>query len=57
MKRTQILFSFVFLMIAFSGCDLIEGVFKGGVIIGIIIAAIIIGLIAWLSFEAFRKPV
>jgi hypothetical protein len=32
---------------ATTGCDVVEGIFKAGVWVGIIIVLVVIGLIAW----------
>lgn len=55
MKKFSLFAVLVFVSISLSSCDLIEGLFKGGLIIGLIIAALIIALLSWIFFQAFRK--
>lgn len=57
MKKLSFLSVLLFMSVCLSSCDLVEGLFKGGLIIGLIIAALIIGLLAWIFFQAFKKTV
>ncbi|HYJ38218.1 MAG TPA: phosphatidate cytidylyltransferase [Chitinophagaceae bacterium] len=48
MKNALIYGSFLLLASIFSSCELVEGIFKAGVWVGILIVVAIIGLIVWL---------
>lgn len=55
MKKLSEATILILISICFSSCDLVEGIFKGGLIIGLIIAALIIALLAWIFFQAFKS--
>ena len=40
------------IIILFSGCSAVEGIFKAGVWVGILIVLVVIGLIVWLVTRA-----
>jgi hypothetical protein len=40
------------LLLPLAGCELIEGVFKAGVWVGVILAAIVVGGILWMVSKA-----
>ena len=42
------------MIIVLPGCDLIAGIFKAGVWVGVIIVVVIIVLIIWLLRKVFR---
>jgi hypothetical protein len=49
MKRNALLYgSFFFIISLLSSCEVIGGIFKAGVWVGILIVVAIIGLIVWL---------
>jgi hypothetical protein len=49
MKRNLILYGSLLWMISFlSSCEIVGGIFKAGVWVGILIVVAIIGLIVWL---------
>ena len=38
--------------VALAGCELIEGIFKAGVWVGVILVLAVIGIIVWLVFKS-----
>jgi len=48
MKNALTNSSLILLISIFSSCELVEGIFKAGVWVGILIVVAIIGLIVWL---------
>lgn len=44
----------LFLAFALTGCDLITGIFKAGVWVGVILVVAIIVLLIWLFRKVFR---
>ena len=49
MKLNALMYSSLFLLVSFiSSCEVIGGIFKAGVWVGILIVVVIIGLIIWL---------
>lgn len=48
MKKTIIIPTFIMLLLTLQSCELIGDIFKAGVWTGIIVVAIVIGLIIWL---------
>ncbi len=55
MKKIFQLFPLLLLlMITFSGCEVIGGIFKAGLWVGVIIVVAIIAIVIWL-FNRFRK--
>ena len=52
--RTALLFMFI-MTISFSSCQVIEGIFKAGVWVGVTIVVVIIALIFWLISKAGKK--
>lgn len=43
-----------FFVLSFSSCDLIAGVFKGGVYVGVFLVIVVIAIIIWL-ITSMRK--
>ncbi|WP_143822180.1 phosphatidate cytidylyltransferase [Mucilaginibacter pedocola] len=56
MKKTNFLLLALlsFLTLSLSSCSAIEGIFKAGFAVGIIVVVIVIGLILW-AVSSFRK--
>jgi hypothetical protein len=44
----------VFITMALAGCEIIGGIFKAGVWTGILLVAVVVGLIIWLISRARR---
>jgi hypothetical protein len=40
------------LMVAFSGCEVVGGIFKAGMWVGIIAVVLVVGLVVWLIGKA-----
>jgi hypothetical protein len=55
MKKFQLLGILSALLLFFSGCEIVGGIFKAGVWSGIIIVVIVIVLIIWLIGRMGRK--
>ena len=53
-SKTSLLFLLT-LAISFSSCQVVEGIFKAGVWVGILIIVVIIALIFWLISKAGKK--
>jgi uncharacterized membrane protein YkvI len=53
---TQTLMVMVLLMLSMSaaGCDVVEGIFKAGVWVGVIVVILIVALIGW-GIRAMRR--
>jgi hypothetical protein len=50
MKNTVLSF-LLFVLVLFSSCSVIEGIFKAGVWVGILAAAAVVGLIIWIMMK------
>jgi predicted lysophospholipase L1 biosynthesis ABC-type transport system permease subunit len=50
MKKFNLFQIYLFMLIAFtmSSCELIADIFRGGVIVGLVIAGLVVGLILWI---------
>jgi len=46
------LFLLLLLAMTASGCEIIGGIFKAGIWVGIIIAALVVALIVWIAGKA-----
>jgi hypothetical protein len=58
MKKNQwmeFLLCGIMMLVIFSGCAVVGGIFKAGVWTGVFIVAIIVGLIVWLVAKAGKK--
>jgi hypothetical protein len=54
-KLTQTIALFVFIVIFFSSCELVEGIFKAGMGVGIFIVVAVIALIIFIISRFGRK--
>ena len=48
MKNILSLFILLFTTLAFASCDLVEGIFKAGMVWGILLVVLVVVLIFWL---------
>jgi hypothetical protein len=48
MKRIVPILSLLALVSLLSGCELVEGIFKAGVWVGVLLVVVVVGFILWL---------
>lgn len=53
--KKSLLVSVLLLLITLSSCTVVEGIFKAGFWVGILIAALVVGLIIYLVSKIFKK--
>lgn len=53
MKKYSIIAAFALIITTLSSCELVEGIFKAGVWVGVIIVVVILALIIWLISKVF----
>lgn len=53
MKKSQLLIPVLLLMTVLSSCDLIGGIFKAGVWVGVLAVVVVVVLIIWIIARLF----
>lgn len=55
MKKILSLFYLVLMMFLLDGCEVVGGIFKAGVWVGVILVLLVIGIIVWLVTRGAGK--
>ena len=54
MKHPILLWTLLIVMVTLSSCDIVGGIFKAGIWVGIVLVVIVVALIFWL-LNKFRR--
>ena len=49
------LYTLLMLAVMTAGCELIEGVFKAGMWVGILMVMLVLGIVIWLASKLMRR--
>jgi len=55
MKHRQLLPLLILLMVTFSSCEVIGGIFKAGVWVGVLLVLVVVFIIVWLVSKSSGK--